>query len=157
MLRIRRVLLSLIIAAALVVFYVMHCSYSHSSRPELVHISRPRLADAAEMNNLNAYSRPGLVRKKSPDWADAAEMNNLSPVGRVVDTPSCVIPDFDPYNPVATKTLKDPSPIDITCNASWPMLTDVVDGHVVQINVNLSLQLNVSYCEYQEVCQCTVQ
>ena len=137
--RIKCVLLSLVIITALVVSYAVHCDYLPSSKLGIVEISRP-----------------GLFRKKSPDLADAAEMNNLNPVGRVVDTLSCVIPDFDPYSPVVAKNLTDPPPEDIiVCNTSWPMLTDVVDGHVVWINVSLSLQLNVSYCEYQEVCQCT--
>lgn len=96
---------------------------------------------------------PTLVRTKLPNFGDDAdaEANFLNPVGRVVDTPSCVIPDFDPYNSVVAKTLEDPSPDDMSCNASWPMLTDVIDGQIVWINVTLRQRLNVSYCEYQEV------
>lgn len=104
--------------------------------------------------------RPSLVRKEVPAFKDAASANadSLLSNGRVVDTPSCVIPDFDPYNPIISRTIAEPSPDFVWCNASWPVLTDVVDGQFITINASLKHRLNVSYCEYQQVkCRAVMQ
>jgi hypothetical protein len=98
--------------------------------------------------------RPSLIRGSTPNFSAVAEMDALTAIGRVVDTPSCVIPDYDPYNPVISRTLADPSPDFVWCNTSWPMLTDVVGGRFVKVNLTLKLRLRVSFCEYQEVSQC---
>lgn len=99
-------------------------------------------------------SRPSLVRKQSPEFNDSAfvDVNSLAAVGRVVDTPSCTIPDFDPYNHIINRTLGDPSPADsISCNGSWPMLTYVLNGHKIKINSTLKDKFGVGYCQYEEV------
>jgi hypothetical protein len=100
-----------------------------------------------------AISKPSLIREIPPDFSsvDAAETDSLVIVRRVVDTASCVIPDYDPYNFIINRTLSDPSPDFVRCNTSWPLLTDVVNGQVVRVNDTLKRALEVTYCEYQEV------
>lgn len=97
--------------------------------------------------------RPSLIRSSVPSFnvVDATEMDSLASVGRVVDTPSCTIPDFDPYNPIISPTVLDPSVDLISCNKSWPMLTDIVNGRFIEVNRTLKSDLLVNYCEYEEV------
>lgn len=96
--------------------------------------------------------RPSLVRQSAPNFSAETEMDSLIATGRVVDTPSCVIPDFDPFNSIISQTLWGRSVDFVSCNTSWPMLTDITDGQFIQINGTLKVQLVISYCEYQEVC-----
>jgi len=70
----------------------------------------------------------------------------------LVDTPSCMIPDIDPFNVISNQTLGDPSPLDKPyCNKSLPMVTDVIDGDTIRINATLRDQLGIRNCEYQQV------
>ena len=94
--------------------------------------------------------RPSLVRAKFPNFTTATSRTMVR-VGQVVNTPSCLIPDYDPYHDQTNESVQSQPDDLIQCNQSWPLVTYVVNGHTVRINESLRRQLDIRYCCYQQV------
>ena len=88
--------------------------------------------------------------QSSPAWLkNQVWLGQTEPIGLVVDTPSCQIPDFDAYNPSIRPYVRDPDPKFIVCNHSLPVT--VTDGQYIRLNTTLAESLHIRHCFYQQV------
>jgi len=96
-----------------------------------------------------ALLRSQLARSRPPEWLNGSAKLEVKWTGLVVDTPSCQIPDFDPYNPSISPFIHDPRPQFVVCNHSLPVT--VTDRKFVRLNTTLTKSLGVTHCLYRQV------
>jgi len=96
-----------------------------------------------------AMIRFRLARSRPPKWMKGSANLEVKWTGLVVDTLSCQIPDFDPYNPSISPFVHDPNPQFVVCNLSLPIT--VIDRRFIRLNMTLAKSLGITHCLYQKV------
>ena len=90
-----------------------------------------------------------LVRMTPPDWLNGSSDIEAKPTGFVVDTASCRIPDFDPFNPSILRYVRDSKRQLLACNLSLPITYTA--GQYIRVNHTLTKSLGIQHCIYQTV------
>jgi len=96
-----------------------------------------------------AMFRSQLARSRPPNWVTGSANLEVNWTGRIVDTPSCQIPDFDAYNPSISPFIHDPSPHFVVCSKSLPIT--FTDRQYIRLNTTLTQSLGIHRCLYQQV------